>query len=317
MGYESLRDGLVQAGELVSLIAQYAPDEGANYSVWPGLTLYRFGSPIPPHWDAVNSLSLCLVAQGRKKVRIGSRDYLYDPLHYLVLTRDLRFQAEITEACAAQPFLSFVMQIDPQLVTEVLATMHRPMTALYQKPQKPRPVAYVSPLDTNLMGATHRFLLSIDSEIDRAVLAPMYVREIVYRLLLSEQRARLVEQAGVHSSRNPVTGAIRYMKDTIQHPILVGDIADAVCMSESAFAHLFKQSTGMSPYKFLKQLRLEAARDALLNENKSVTEAASEVGYASLSHFINEFKRHFGETPGTYAERLRGVTTLSLRETSG
>ncbi|WP_344309623.1 AraC family transcriptional regulator, partial [Streptomyces turgidiscabies] len=196
MGYEFLRDELVQAGELVSLIAQYAADEGANHSVWPGLTLYRFDSAIPPHWDAVNALSFCLVAQGRKKVRIGSRDYVYDPLHYLVLTRDLRFQAEIIEASAVQPFLSFVLQIDPELVTEVLATMHRPMAALYQKPQAPRPVAYVSPLDTNLMGATYRFLLSVDSDTDRAVLAPMYVREIVYRLLLSEQRARLVEKAG-------------------------------------------------------------------------------------------------------------------------
>jgi AraC-like DNA-binding protein len=93
----------------------------------------------------------------------------------------------------------------------------------------------------------------------------------------------------------------------------VATIAEAVFMSESAFAHLFKQTTGTSPYQFLKQLRLERARDLLLEDGSSVSEAASNVGYTSLSHFISEFKRYFGETPRTYLQRLQGVETFNLR----
>jgi AraC-like DNA-binding protein len=84
-------------------------------------------------------------------------------------------------------------------------------------------------------------------------------------------------------------------------------------MSESAFAHLFKQTAGTSPYHFLKQLRLECARDLLLNEDFSVSDVAGQVGYTSLSHFISEFRRYFGEPPSSHLQRLHGAGPLRLR----
>ena len=82
-------------------------------------------------------------------------------------------------------------------------------------------------------------------------------------------------------------------------------------MSESAFAHLFKQCTGMSPYQFLKQMRFEYARDLLL-QNYTASEAAARVGYSSLSHFSSEFKRYFGETPRSYLQRLQGLEMFNF-----
>ncbi|MCX9191050.1 AraC family transcriptional regulator [Carbonactinospora thermoautotrophica] len=315
--YQFLRDDLVAAGEVARLVDRYAEVEGANEHSWPGLTFYRFSDPVPPHWDEVASLSYCLVVQGAKKVRIGSEEYLYDPMRYLVLNRRARFEVEIVEASQARPFLSFVLQIEPALVSDVLSTMHRPLAALYQEHSKPRnDAAHVALLDSHIIGATYRFLTALESEADRAVLAPIYLREIVYRLLQTEERHRLIESSRFNACRNPVSAAIEYMKKQIHEPISVAAIAEAVCMSESAFAHLFKQTVGTSPYKFLKQLRLERARDLLLDHGYSVSEAASKVGYTSLSHFISEFKRYFGETPRSYLLRLQGVETFNLRAKS-
>jgi AraC-like DNA-binding protein len=268
---------------------------------------------VPPHWDEVSSLSYCLIVQGAKRVRVGSEEHVYDPMRYLVLSRRARFEVEIIEAAPARPFLSFVLQIEPALVSDVLATMHQPMAALYHGPGEPRRDAHVAPLDAHVIGATYRFLTSAESEVDRAVLGPMYLREIVYRLLQSRERHWLIDAARGNAGRSPVYGAIEYMKEQIQRPMSVAAIAEAVFMSESAFAHLFKQTTGTSPYQFLKQLRLERARDLLLEDGSSVSEAASNVGYTSLSHFISEFKRYFGETPRTYLQRLQGVETFNLR----
>ena len=153
------------------------------------------------------------------------------------------------------------------------------------------------------------------TEVDRAVLGPMYLREIVYRLLQSEERHRLIDASRANAKRNPVSAAIDYMKTHLDESISVSVLADAVCMSESAFAHLFKQGAGVSPYQFLKQLRLERARDLLLDDHMSVSEAAGQVGYTSLSHFISEFKRYFGETPRSYLQRLHGVETFTLHAT--
>ncbi len=313
--FQFLRDDLVAAGDLATLVQRYAVSEGANQHEWPGLTFYRFSVPVAPHWDEVGSLSYCLIVQGAKQVRIGSETHLYDPMRYLVLNQRSRFEVEIVEASRARPFLSFVLQIEPSVVGDVLATMHRPMTALYQEYEKPRPEAHVAPLDAHLIGATYRFLTTVESDVDRAVLGPMYLREIVYRLLQSEERHRLVDASRANAKRNPVSAAIDYMKNHLDESISVSVLADAVCMSESAFAHLFKQGAGVSPYQFLKQLRLERARDLLLDDHMSVSEAAGQVGYTSLSHFISEFKRYFGETPRAYLQRLHGVETFTLHAT--
>jgi len=309
--YQFLRDDLVAAGDLAALVGRYAEAEGANQYVWPGLTFYRFSRPVPVHWDEVGSLSYCLIVQGAKRVRIGAEELVYDPMRYLVLNRRSRFEVEIIEASPHRPFLSFVLQIEPAIVSDVLSTMHQPMAALYQQ-DKPRRDAHVAPLDARLIGATYRFLTTAESDADRAVLGPMYLREIVYRLLQSEERHRLIDAARTNAARNPVSAAIEYMKSHMNEPISVSVLAEAVCMSESAFAHLFKQSAGTSPYQFLKQLRLERARDLLLNQDVSVSEAAGQVGYTSLSHFISEFKRYFGETPLSYLQRLHGVETFNL-----
>lgn len=310
--YKFLRDDLVAAGDLTRLVERHAAAEGANQHDWPGLTFYRFSRPVPSHWDEVSSLSYCLIVQGAKRVRIGSEEHVYDPMRYLVLNRRSRFEVEIIEASQARPFLSFVLQIEPALVSDVLASMHRPMVALYQ--EKPRRAAHVAPLDAHLIGATYRFVTSIESDVDGAVLGPMYLREIVYRLLQSEERHRLIDASRGNENRNPVSAAIEHMKTHIEEPISVSALAEAVYMSESAFAHLFKQSVGTSPYQFLKQLRLEQARDLLLDDDShvSVSKAATRVGYTSLSHFISEFKRYFGETPGAYLQRLHGVETFTL-----
>lgn len=63
----------------------------------------------------------------------------------------------------------------------------------------------------------------------------------------------------------------------------------------------------MAPYQFGKTMRLDRARVLILEEGCGVGEAAQQVGYTSLSHFINEFKRHFGVTPGTLATQRNGI----------
>ncbi|MGH9008669.1 MAG: AraC family transcriptional regulator [Acidimicrobiia bacterium] len=314
MVYEPPLDELVPAGELVDALARRTPLPGPNRSEWRGLTCYRFERPQTPHWDEVRSLSLCVVVQGRKRVRIGSTDYFYDPFNYFVMTRGMRFQAEILEASPVKPYLSFVLQVEPAVVNRVIADIHERTTVLYQPPLPKPPAAYVTAFDQNLIGAVLRFLRSLDTEADRRVLAPIYLQEMVYRVLQTEQCSRLAEAAMREADTNPVSASIAYMQEDLSRPLTVADLADAVAMSQSAFAHLFKSVTGVSPYQFAKRLRLDRARVMLVEEARSVSEAAAMVGYSSLSHFINEFKRHFGVTPGLYAESVRGAVPLSVSQ---
>src|SRR6202035_3932360 len=115
--------GIAGAGDLVAELAGAAAAAGANTGLWPGLTIYRFTAPAGPTWEEIQSLSLCIVAQGRKAVTVDGQTFGYDPFHYLVLASHLHFQAEILEASVGRPFLSFVLQIDPALVRQVSSDM--------------------------------------------------------------------------------------------------------------------------------------------------------------------------------------------------
>jgi len=145
----------VSSGDLVAELASAATEPGANTGLWPGLTIYPFTAPAGPSWEEIQSLSLCIVAQGRKAVTIDGETYLYDPFHYLVLSSHLHFQAEILEATISRPFFSFVLQIDPALVRQVSGDMLERRTTVFRSraaaphPEQP---ACISALDTELLG---------------------------------------------------------------------------------------------------------------------------------------------------------------------
>jgi AraC-like DNA-binding protein len=308
--------GIAGAGDLVAELARTASRTGANTGLWPGLTVYRFTAPAGPTWEEIQSLSLCVVAQGRKSVTVDGESYLYDPFHYLVLASHLHFQAEVLEASVGLPFLSFVLQIDPSLVRQVSSDMLERRTTAFRPREVPDapharsgsharsgaapPRACLSALDAELLGVVLRFLRAVKSPADRRVLAPLYLRELVYRVLQREQYARLLALAASESASNPVSAVLEYVRAHLAEPLTVADMADLVRLSPSAFAHLFRDVTGRSPYQFVKEMRLDRARELLVDGHLTVARISKEVGYASVSHFISEFRGRFGVTPRAY-----------------
>jgi AraC-like DNA-binding protein len=299
------RDEVYTSDDLVAQILARTPALGANQDTWPGLTCYRFTAPVAPRWEEVRSLSLCVVAQGRKSVVVDGRTYLYDPFNYLVLSNSLHFQAEILEATPAKPFLSLVLQIDPGLVRRVTADILERRTTTFARPAAGTEQAFVTALDVDLMGAVMRFLRATHTGADRRVLAPIYLQEMVYRVLQAEQYARLLALAASEDAGNPISEVISYVRANISEPLTVSDLAERVALSPSAFSHLFRDVTGKSPYQFVKEIRLNRARELLVEGALSVTQVSRAVGYSSASHFINEFRDRFGTTPRTYLDLAR------------
>lgn len=300
-------------GDLIATLAAQTPNVGPNPTEWPGLTLYRFTSPSARQWDDVAALSICMVAQGCKVVTVDGVQHRYDPFHYFVLRRRLRFEVEIVTASIEKPFLSFVLQVDPSMVRRISGDMlERAATTFHRPLPEDQRDAYVSPLDLDLLGAALRFIKAVAHGPDRRVLAPIYLQEMVYRVLQSQQCDRLVEAAAQDSARNPVADVILFVRERIAEPLTIADLAEHVSMSPSTFAHLFRDVTGMSPYQFVKRMRLDYARGLLLDGSLNASEVAKSVGYSSLSAFITEFKRHFGVTPRAYADAQHGAVPFRV-----
>ena len=287
--------------ELIAELADRAPKVGANYPAWPGLAIFRFAGPAGPMWGEVTSVLLCIVAQGRGTVTVDGETYVHDPFHYLLLGSHVHVQAEVVQA----PFLSLVLQIDPALVRQVSGDMlERRTAARLARKTGLRPAQRVCPvaLDQELSGALLRFLRATTTCMDRRVLAPLCLQEMIYRLLQREQSGRLVALAAAGSASDPVSAVLEYMRGHLSEPLTVPEMADLASLSPSAFAHLFRDVTGRSPYQYLKEMRLDRARELLAGGDFTVKRISKEVGYASVSHFITEFRGRYGVTPGAYGD---------------
>src|SRR5262249_58782788 len=108
--------------------------------------------------------------------------------------------------------------------------------------------------------------------------AGMYVKEMVYRVLQREQYARLLAIAAAEAANNPVSAVLKYVQGHLTEPLTVADLAEQVGLSPSAFAHLFREVTGLSPYQFVKQMRLDRARQLLIDGQLAVARVPQQVG---------------------------------------
>ena len=87
-------------------------------------------------------------------------------------------------------------------------------------------------------------------------------------------------------------------------PLSVDSIARQVAMSPSQFAHRFRVVARMSPMRFVKEVRLNAARALLLCEGARASEVSLRVRYESPARFARDFKPRFGASPARYARQI-------------
>src|SRR4030095_11160831 len=103
-----------QQAELADRVARNSPDEGLNPTAVPGLSLIRASAPSQP-LPSVYRPCLCVVVQGRKRALLGDEVYVYDPLHYLVVSMTLPVIGQIIEASPERPYLCMRIGIDVRM----------------------------------------------------------------------------------------------------------------------------------------------------------------------------------------------------------
>lgn len=288
---------------LAGIVGRWAPQEGRNASPWPGLSFMRASRP-STRLPVVYKPCICFVAQGSKRAFLGDRIYTYDPRNYLVLSVPLPVESEIFQASPQEPFLSMSLQIEPSAVSDLLLEMADGELDVAQR-QPARPGIFVSRMSDGLAGVLARLLGALDDPMDRRILAPLAVREILYHVLSGEQ-GDLLRAVALHDSRSHrVARVLRFLNTHYDQPLAISTIAREANMSPSALHHTFKEVTSVSPLQYLKQIRLHQARLLMLHGELSAGEVAFRVGYNSPSQFSREFRRLFGIPPTQEIQRLR------------
>jgi AraC-like DNA-binding protein len=276
--------------ELTERINRTVSEDGAK-EVLPGFFLARSSRP-SQSLNTVYQPAFCFIAQGRKRALLGEEVFRYDPGHYLLFTVDLPLTFQIEKATPDEPYLGLRLDLDPSLVASVLVEADIKI----KKGDASTKAMDVHSIDANLLDAIVRLVRLADEPESSKVLAPLIVKEIIYRLLAGGQGARLghLLQAG---DTQRISRAIGHLREHFDEPLKIDDFARQLGMSVSGFHHHFKSVTAMSPLQFQKQIRLQEARRLMLGEDLDAASAGFRVGYEDPSYFSRDYKKLFGSPP--------------------
>ncbi|EOB3584498.1 AraC family transcriptional regulator N-terminal domain-containing protein [Vibrio vulnificus] len=286
---------------LAELIAKWTGDSNFFDTDIPGLKLSRWTTPTPPT-SYTHNPSICLIAQGKKRVLLGEDSFIYDSNHYLISSVELPITANILTASEEAPYLGLIMELDLQEISQLLVNSEFSINTRKKEAQKG---IAVGKLSDSLLDAFIRLMALLEEPDSINVLAPIIKREIFYRLLMTEQGARLhqIVTAGSHSHQ--ISKAIDWLKNNFIKPLSVSELAAYSGMSKSSFYTHFKAMTSMTPLQFQKKLRLSEARRLMLTENLDAMATTFKVGYESPSQFSREYSRLFGAPPSKDIKALR------------
>ncbi|HNQ72893.1 MAG TPA: helix-turn-helix domain-containing protein, partial [Verrucomicrobiota bacterium] len=138
---------------------------------------------------------------------------------------------------------------------------------------------------------------------------PLKQYESVLRLLtIFAQHLALVSNQllvrRVNAEPPTITKAKQFIDAHQTEEISLTDVARAVNTSTFYFCKMFKKATGLNFTDYLSRVRVEKAKNLLLNPNLRISEVAFAAGFQSLSHFNRVFRRIAGESPTQYREKL-------------
>lgn len=142
------------------------------------------------------------------------------------------------------------------------------------------------------------------------VLSPEQLESVMRLVSIFAQHLSLVGNQVMmqeeHSEPPNITRAKQFIREHQSEDISLARVAQAVNTSTFYFCKMFKKTTGLHFTDYLSRVRVEKAKNLLINPNLRVSEIAYEVGFQSLTHFNRVFRKMVGESPSDYRGQLPG-----------
>lgn len=294
------QDGSAVLSDLAKAVGRFAENDGDCITAIPELTLHRRSATTEPV-HCIYGFGVGITVSGKKRVALGEEVFDYCAGQSLLTTLDLPVVTHVTQASSAKPFLGLMLRLDSRAIVQAAAEM-----AL---PQPSRDCSYramsLGDLDPTLLGTVTRLVELLAEPRLIPQIAPLLQQEIVVRLLAGRHGPQLQRLVAVGTPSQQVAQSMAWLKMNFTRPVLADDLAASVHMSPSTFRQHFRAVAGMSPMQYLKQLRLQEARQLMLNQGIDAGTAGIRVGYESASQFSREYARLFGAPPLRDIRRMR------------
>jgi transcriptional regulator GlxA family with amidase domain len=156
---------------------------------------------------------------------------------------------------------------------------------------------WIQRLDAPVLDALYRLLRLLDEPVLIPQLAPLIQREIIVRLLSGPHAPHLWQMVSAAGPTQQIAKAVTWIRQHFADEMRVEELAKSTNMSPTTFRQHFRSITSMSPVQFQKLLRLQEARQLMLDQHMTAGTASAIVGYESASQFNREYRRLFGAPP--------------------
>lgn len=256
---------------------------------------------VPQHQlAAVYEPTIGFVVQGGKTLSIGNQIVHLKAPSYFVVPTETPAAGRVHQGENGLPYLSVGLRLNHESLLDLLQDIPSDLQGDDASIQ-----FSACPATEEFIEAWVRMLGLIETPEHIPALAPVYEREILYRVLLGPQGWRLRRLCMNKGKASGIRQAVRSIRENHAQSIDVKRLAAKSGMGVTTFHRQFKQITGLSPIQFQKHLRLLEARKLLAFGGLSVSGAAFEVGYESASQFNREYSRLFGASPARDASAIR------------
>jgi len=289
-----------QKDELINIILNTCKNEGLFQTKISALDFYTTTS-LSEFVGTIYEPCICLALQGSKAVGFGENMYGYNSKKYLLVSTNIPANVRIEEASIEKPYVSLKISFSLEQIYEVLKELED-----FENKAKTQQGLFFGDLNVTLLNPILRLVKLLDTpqkNID--FLSPLIIKEILYILLSGDSKEFLKQYVMEGSVTNQIVKVISEIKNNFSQTLNIKDLANKFRMSESSLYHNFKKITMLSPLQFQKKLRLEEAKQLLLNQNIDASEVAFLVGYESPSQFSREYARMFGFPPKTHINYLK------------
>lgn len=114
----------------------------------------------------------------------------------------------------------------------------------------------------------------------------------------------LIHESAKGMGSKRLRNVLEYIDTHLDQEIGLADLAAVAKMSQHHLSSVFKQSTGLPPYRYVLQKRIQRAKQLLKRDSLSITDVALVSGFADQSHLTKHFCKFVGVTPRIYRESL-------------
>jgi AraC-like DNA-binding protein len=159
-----------------------------------------------------------------------------------------------------------------------------------------------------------RLMTDVHDDFRRAMdLAPAMSGASLYRVILflvsacrslHARPSRREQAAGALRRQALVERARQFMRDNLHQPVSLALIARHLGLSAFHLSHIFSQESGFTLSSYLQHERMRKAAELLADPTRQVAQIAYAVGFEDANYFGKAFRKHFGESPGSFRDRL-------------